>query len=154
MNTLLKKLARAIIDYGEAIKDLAKTNIFPGDLLLKNFGVTQHNRVIFYDYDEVSLVTDCDFRDIPQSNSIEDEMQADTWYYVGEHDIFPEEFIRFLSMNDQLKNEFMKYHQDLLTSKYWRRVKNQHLKGQVSLVIPYTSHLSQKSILKELLMES
>ena len=139
-----EEAARAIIDYGEAIKDLAKTNIFPGDLLLKNFGVTQHNRIIFYDYDEVSLVTDCNFRDIPESNSIEDEMQADTWYYVGEHDIFPEEFIRFLSMNDELKAEFMKYHKDLLTSKYWRRIKNQHLKGQALLVIPYTSHLSQR----------
>ena len=125
-----EEAARAIIDYGEAIKDLAKTNIFPGDLLLKNFGVTQHNRIIFYDYDEVSLVTDCNFRDIPESNHIEDEMQADTWYYVGEHDIFPEEFIRFLSMNDKLKAEFMKYHKDLLTSKYWQRIKNQHLKGQ------------------------
>ena len=141
-----EEAARAIIDYGEAIKDLAKTNIFPGDLLLKNFGVTQHNRVIFYDYDEVSLVTDCDFRDIPQSNSIEDEMQADTWYYVGEHDIFPEEFIRFLAMNNELKSEFMKYHKELLTSKYWRRVKNQHLKGQALLVIPYTSHLSQRKV--------
>ena len=139
-----EEAARAIIDYGEAIKDLAKTNIFPGDLLLKNFGVTQHNRIIFYDYDEVSLVTDCNFRDIPESNSIEDEMQADTWYYVGEHDIFPEEFIRFLSMNDELKAEFMKYHKDLLTSKYWQRIKNQHLKGQALLVIPYTSHLSQR----------
>ena len=139
-----EEAARAIIDYGEAIKDLAKTNIFPGDLLLKNFGVTQHNRIIFYDYDEVSLVTDCNFRDIPESNHIEDEMQADTWYYVGEHDIFPEEFIRFLSMNDELKAEFMKYHKDLLTSKYWRRIKNQHLKGQALLVIPYTSHLSQR----------
>ena len=139
-----EEAARAIIDYGEAIKDLAKTNIFPGDLLLKNFGVTQHNRIIFYDYDEVSLVTDCNFRDIPESNHIEDEMQADTWYYVGEHDIFPEEFIRFLSMNDKLKAEFMKYHKDLLTSKYWRRIKNQHLKGQALLVIPYTSHLSQR----------
>ncbi len=121
---------RAIIDYGEAIKDLAKTNIFPGDLLLKNFGVTQHNRIIFYDYDEVSLVTDCNFRDIPESNSIEDEMQAENWYFVGEHDIFPEEFIRFLAMNDKLKTEFMRYHKDLLTSKYWRRIKNQNLKGQ------------------------
>ena len=139
-----EEAARAIIDYGEAIKDLAKTNIFPGDLLLKNFGVTQHNRIIFYDYDEVSLVTDCNFRDIPESNYIEDEMQADTWYYVGEHDIFPEEFIRFLSMNDKLKAEFMKYHKDLLTSKYWQRIKNQHLKGQALLVIPYTSHLSQR----------
>ena len=141
-----EEATRAIIDYGEAIKDLAKTNIFPGDLLLKNFGVTQHNRIIFYDYDEVSLVTDCNFRDIPESNSIEDEMQADTWYYVGEHDIFPEEFIRFLSMNDKLKDEFMKYHKDLLTSKYWRRIKNQHLKGQALLVIPYTSHLSQRKV--------
>ena len=139
-----EEAARAIIDYGEAIKDLAKTNIFPGDLLLKNFGVTQHNRIIFYDYDEVSLVTDCNFRDIPESNHIEDEMQADTWYYVGEQDIFPEEFIRFLSMNDELKAEFMKYHKDLLTSKYWRRIKNQHLKGQALLVLPYTSHLSQR----------
>ena len=141
-----EEAARAIIDYGEAIKDLAKTNIFPGDLLLKNFGVTQHNRIIFYDYDEVSLVTDCNFRDIPESNHIEDEMQADTWYYVGEHDIFPEEFIRFLSMNDKLKAEFMKYHKDLLTSKYWQRIKNQHLKGQALLVIPYTSHLTQRKV--------
>ncbi len=138
---------RAIIDYGEAIKDLAKTNIFPGDLLLKNFGVTQHNRIIFYDYDEVSLVTDCNFRDIPESNSIEDEMQAENWYFVGEHDIFPEEFIRFLAMNDKLKTEFMRYHKDLLTSKYWRRIKNQHLKGQALLVIPYTSRLSQRKAL-------
>jgi isocitrate dehydrogenase kinase/phosphatase len=129
----------AIIDYGQAIKDLAQTNIFTGDLLLKNFGVTPHNRVIFYDYDEVALVTDCNFRDIPETSDIEDEMLADTWYYVGEHDIFPEEFIRFLSMNDQLKTEFMKYHKDLLTSEYWRKIQQQHIKGNVSLVVPYTS---------------
>jgi isocitrate dehydrogenase kinase/phosphatase len=129
----------AIIDYGQTIKDLAKTNIFTGDLLLKNFGVTQHNRVIFYDYDEVALVTECNFRDIPETSDVEDEMLADTWYYVGAHDIFPEEFIRFLSMNDQLKAEFMKYHKDLLTSEYWRKVQQQHLKGDVSLVVPYTS---------------
>ena len=137
----------AIIDYGQTIKDLAQTNIFTGDLLLKNFGVTRHNRVIFYDYDEVTLVTDCNFRDIPESTDIDDEMQADTWYFVGKNDIFPEEFIRFLSMNDQVKAQFMKYHQDLLTSEYWRKVQNQHLKGEVSLVVPYTSTTSK---LKEL----
>ncbi|MCZ6804382.1 MAG: bifunctional isocitrate dehydrogenase kinase/phosphatase, partial [Proteobacteria bacterium] len=134
-----EEAASAVVDYGQAIKDLAKTNIFTGDLLLKNFGVTQHNRVIFYDYDEVSLVTECNFRDIPEASKYEDEMQADTWYFVGGNDIFPEEFIRFLSMNDQLKEEFLKYHQDLLTSEYWRKVKNQHIKGDVSLVVPYTS---------------
>jgi len=137
----------AIIDYGQTIKDLAQTNIFTGDLLLKNFGVTRHNRVIFYDYDEVTLVTDCNFRDIPESTDIDDEMQADTWYFVGKNDIFPEEFIRFLSMNDQVKAQFMKYHQDLLTSEYWRKVQNQHIKGEVSLVVPYTSTTSK---LKEL----
>lgn len=133
----------AIIDYGQTIKDLAQTNIFTGDLLLKNFGVTQHNRVIFYDYDEVALVTDCNFRDIPEASDFEDEMLADTWYYVGENDIFPEEFIRFLSMNDELKTEFMKYHKDLLTAEYWRKVQQQHLKGEVSLVVPYTSTTSK-----------
>jgi isocitrate dehydrogenase kinase/phosphatase len=132
----------AVIDYGQAIKDLAKTNIFCGDLLLKNFGVTQHSRVIFYDYDEVALVTECNFRDIPEASDFEDEMLADTWYYVGEHDIFPEELIKFLSMNNQLKSEFMKYHQDLLTSEYWREVQRQHIMGEVSLVVPYTSAIS------------
>lgn len=133
----------AIIDYGQTIKDLAQTNIFTGDLLLKNFGVTQHNRVIFYDYDEVILVTDCNFRDIPEASEFEDEMLADTWYFVGENDIFPEEFIRFLAMSEPVKAAFMKYHQDLLTSEYWRKVQNQHLKGEVSLVVPYTSTTSK-----------
>jgi isocitrate dehydrogenase kinase/phosphatase len=134
-----EEAASAIIDYGQAIKDLAKTNIFTGDLLLKNFGVTQHSRVIFYDYDEVSLVTDCNFRDIPEASDFEDEMLAETWYHVNDNDIFPEEFIRFLSMNDDLKKEFLKYHHDLLTAEYWRKVQAQHRKGEVSLVVPYTS---------------
>ncbi len=133
----------AVVDYGQTIKDLAQTNIFTGDLLLKNFGVTQHNRVIFYDYDEVALVTECNFRDIPEASDFEDEMLADTWYFVAENDIFPEEFIRFLSMNDELKMEFMKYHKDLLTAEYWRQVQQQHLRGEVSLVVPYTSTTSK-----------
>jgi isocitrate dehydrogenase kinase/phosphatase len=143
-----EEATHAVIDYGQTIKDLAKTNIFTGDLLLKNFGVTAHKRVIFYDYDEVSLVTDCNFRDIPEASDFEDEMLADTWYYVGENDIFPEEFIRFLSMNEHLKTEFMKYHKDLLTAEYWRRIQQQHAKGEVSLVVPYTSTISKLKELK------
>ena len=134
-----EEAAHAIVDYGQAIKDLAQTNIFTGDLLLKNFGVTAHKRIIFYDYDEVSLVTDCNFRDIPEADDFQDEMLADTWYFVGENDIFPEEFIRFLSMNDSLKEEFMKFHKDLLTAEYWRGIQALHTSGKVSLVVPYTS---------------
>jgi isocitrate dehydrogenase kinase/phosphatase len=133
----------AVIDYGETIKDLAQTNIFTGDLLLKNFGVTAHKRVIFYDYDEVSLVTECNFRDIPEARDFDDEMLADTWYFVNKNDIFPEEFIKFLSMNETLKAEFIKYHQDLLTPEYWRNMKEHHLRGDVSLVVPYTSTTSK-----------
>lgn len=127
----------AILDYGQAIKDLAQTNIFPGDLLLKNFGVTRHGRIIFYDYDEVSLVTDCNFREIPQADDIIDEMRSDTWYYVDDNDIFPEEFIKFLSMDKGLRDIFLKVHGDLLTAEYWRGIQEKHRAGEVSVVVPY-----------------
>ncbi len=90
---------QAALDYGQCIRDLAHTNIFPGDLLLKNFGVTRHGRVIFYDYDELCLVTDCHFRDVPQPANPEDEMRGEPWFYVGEHDVFPETFINFVAFD-------------------------------------------------------
>lgn len=129
---------QAILDYGQAIKDLAQTNIFPGDLLLKNFGVTRHRRILFYDYDEVSLITECNFRDIPEARDDFDELRSESWYYVGEHDIFPEEFIKFLSMNSDLRSLFLVVHGELLTAEYWITIKSRHASGKVSLVIPYS----------------
>lgn len=142
LNLYIKQSTReaaklAILDYGQAIKDLAQTNIFPGDLLLKNFGVTRHGRVIFYDYDEVILITDCNFRDIPEANDIIDEMRSDTWYYVDENDIFPQEFIKFLAMDEELRSLFLEVHGDLLTADYWRNIKTKHLEGQISVIVPY-----------------
>lgn len=127
----------AILDYGQCIKDLAQTNIFPGDLLLKNFGVTRHQRVIFYDYDEVTLVTDCNFRDIPEAEDDIDEMRSDAWYFVAENDIFPQEFIKFLSMDKELQSLFLEVHGDLLTANYWRNIKAKHQAGEVTVVVPY-----------------
>ena len=132
-----KKVELAVFDYGHAIKDLAQTNIFPGDLLLKNFGVTRHGRVLYYDYDEVSLVTQCNFREIPRAQDDADELRADSWYYVGESDVFPEEFIKFLSMNQALREFFLANHGELLTAHYWRNIKSMHEAGEVSLVVPY-----------------
>ena len=145
LNLYLREVEHAdagevILDYGQTIKDLANTNIFPGDLLLKNFGVTRHRRVVFYDYDEVALVTECDFRDIPDSDDDEDLMRSDVWFHVNKNDIFPEEFIKFLSMDAGLRALFLKVHGDLLTAGYWNRVKNKHLKGDIELVIPYFRH--------------
>ena len=132
-----EKVELAVLDYGQAIKDLAQTNIFPGDLLLKNFGVTRHGRVIFYDYDELTLVTECNFRDMPEPSFEEDDMRQDEWFYVGEDDVFPEQFLRFLAMDEQLKALFLEVHADLLTADYWRDIKKQHMENKVLEVVPY-----------------
>jgi isocitrate dehydrogenase kinase/phosphatase len=142
LNLFIREVNRAeaqaaILDYGQALRDLALNNIFPGDLLLKNFGVTRHRRVVFYDYDEVCLVTDCEFRDMPEPGDEDDLMRPDAWFFVGEHDIFPEEFVKFLSMDADLRELFLKVHGDLLTAKYWRDVKALHLAGKAPLVVPY-----------------
>ncbi len=129
--------AEAVLDYGEAIKDLAATNIFPGDLLLKNFGVTRHGRVIFYDYDELCLVTDCNFRHMPRARDDEEEMQSEPWFYVGPNDIFPEEFMRFLGFRGHARETFLEAHGDLLTADYWRRVRERHIDGEIIDIFPY-----------------
>ena len=127
----------AILDYGQAIKDLAATNIFPGDLLLKNFGLTNSRRVVFYDYDEVALVSDCRFRDIPEADEDYDLQDTGVTHFVGEHDIFPEEFMRFLAMDAALRQVFLRVHGDLLTADYWRSVKRRRLQGRIEPVVPY-----------------
>ncbi len=131
---------KAVLDYGQAIRDLAGTNIFPGDLLLKNFGVTRHGRVIFYDYDELCLVTDCRFREIPQARHDEDEMRSETWYYVGDNDVFPETFINFLGFDAELKGIFLEAHREILTAEWWRGIQQRLREGDLLEVLPYHKH--------------
>ena len=130
---------QAAIDYGQAIRDLALSNVFPGDLLLKNFGVSRHGRVIFYDYDELCFVTDCNFRRIPEARDDMDEMRASAWFYVGPHDVFPEQFIQFLSFKEDIRQAFLEHHADLLTAEFWARLKIRHDAGEVLEVLPYTA---------------
>jgi isocitrate dehydrogenase kinase/phosphatase len=142
LNLYIREGSRAdaevvIIDYGQAIKDLAQTNIFPGDLLLKNFGVTRQRHIVFYDYDEVALVTECNFRDLPEPVDDDDLMRPDDWFYVGKNDIFPQEFLKFLSMDEPLRKLFLEVHGDLFTAEYWRKIKAMHEAGEISLVVPY-----------------
>jgi isocitrate dehydrogenase kinase/phosphatase len=110
----------AIVDYGNALRDLALSNVFPGDLLLKNFGVTSHRRVIFYDYDELCLVTDCVFRDLPEPTCHEEETSAEPWFHCGPRDVFPEQWLPYLSIPPALRDVFLKHHADLLTAAWWR----------------------------------
>ncbi|HEY2781681.1 MAG TPA: bifunctional isocitrate dehydrogenase kinase/phosphatase [Steroidobacteraceae bacterium] len=110
----------AIIDYGNALRDLAASNVFPGDLLLKNFGVTNHGRVIFYDYDEICLVSDCVFRDLPRPRNEEEESSGEPWFHCGPRDVFPEQWLQFLSIPPALSEVFTREHGCLLTGNWWR----------------------------------
>jgi isocitrate dehydrogenase kinase/phosphatase len=131
---------QAVLDYGQCIRDLAYTNIFPGDLLLKNFGVTRHGRVIFYDYDELCQVTDCTFRDVPEATNPEDEMRGEAWFYVAENDVFPETFLRFLAFSDSQRAALLRVHGEILTAAFWRSVQQRLREGEVVEVLPYHPH--------------
>ncbi|MFZ1906137.1 MAG: bifunctional isocitrate dehydrogenase kinase/phosphatase [Steroidobacteraceae bacterium] len=131
---------RAVLDYGQCIRDLAYTDIFPGDLLLKNFGVTRHGRVIFYDYDELCRVSDCSFRDLPPATDPEDEMRGEAWFYVGERDVFPETFLNFLGFNDAQRAALLRVHAEILTAAFWRGVQQRLGEGEVLEVLPYHPH--------------
>jgi isocitrate dehydrogenase kinase/phosphatase len=135
-----KAAESAVLDYGQCIRDLAYTNIFAGDLLLKNFGVTRHGRVIFYDYDELCAITDCHFRDLPQATNLEDEMRGEAWFYVADNDVFPETFIRFLSFTDSQRDVLLRMHGEILTAHFWRNVQERLKEGEVLEVLPYHPH--------------
>ncbi|HEY0368870.1 MAG TPA: isocitrate dehydrogenase kinase/phosphatase-domain containing protein, partial [Chthoniobacterales bacterium] len=124
-------------DYGQAMKDLAASNIFPGDLLTKNFGVTRHGRVVFYDYDELCFLTDCNFRDIPEPQTPEQEMAAEPWYSVRENDVFPEEFPNFLSLPGAARAALMENHADLFRADFWRQMQQRLRAGEIPRVFPY-----------------
>jgi len=127
----------ALEEYGLAIKQLAAANIFPGDMLLKNFGVTRHGRVVFYDYDEISYLTEVNFRKIPEPRFPEDEMSAEPWYSVGPHDVFPEEFPRFLFTDPKQRKLFKEMHGDLFQASYWQGLQEAIRDGKVIDVYPY-----------------
>lgn len=124
-------------EYGNAIKQLAAANIFPGDMLLKNFGVTRHKRVVFYDYDEIVYLTDCIFRVIPEPINEYQEMSGELWYTVGPNDIFPEEFRLFFSGNPRARKAFEAKHADLYKASFWQKIQDNIRDGQILDVFPY-----------------
>jgi isocitrate dehydrogenase kinase/phosphatase len=111
---------RALLDYGDALRELADSDVFPGDLLLKNFGVTSQGKVVFYDYDEVTSLRECNFRELPAASSEEEEMSAEPWFFVGPNDIFPEQWLPFLGVPDELLESFRARHGELLGPHWWR----------------------------------
>jgi isocitrate dehydrogenase kinase/phosphatase len=135
-----EQIGHAVVEYGNAIKDMVAANIFPGDMLWKNFGVTRHGKVVFYDYDEIEYLTDCNFREVPQARNEEDEMSAEVWYRVGPKDVFPETFGPFLLGHPGVREVFMQHHAELLQATFWQGHKERILAGHVHDVFPYDIH--------------
>ncbi|MCW7537246.1 bifunctional isocitrate dehydrogenase kinase/phosphatase [Aquabacterium sp. A7-Y] len=132
-----EQIEHGVIEYGNAIKDLVAANIFPGDMLWKNFGVTRNGKVVFYDYDEIEYLTDCNFRKVPAPRNEEEELSGEVWYPVGPKDIFPETFEPFLLGNEKVRAVFMRHHADLLDPAFWQGHKERILAGHVHDVFPY-----------------
>jgi isocitrate dehydrogenase kinase/phosphatase len=132
-----EQIEHAVIEYGNAIKDLVAANIFPGDMLWKNFGVTRNGKVVFYDYDEIEYLTDCNFRRVPVARTEEDELSGEVWYSVGPRDVFPETFAPFLLGNPTVREVFLRHHADLLDAQFWQAHKQRIQAGEVHDVFPY-----------------
>ncbi len=139
-------LPRLMKGYGEAIKELAAANIFPGDLLLKNFGVTGQGqgRIVFYDYDEICYLTECNFRKIPEPMYPEDEFAAEPWYSIAANDVFPEQFVTFLFADNRVRQAFLKYHRDLLDADFWQQKQENIKAGIYEDVFPYPQKIRFK----------
>jgi len=130
-----------IREYGNAVKELMQANIFPGDMLYKNFGVTRHGRVVFYDYDEIEYLTDCNVRAVPPPRNEEDEMSGEPWYTVGPHDIFPETYNTFLLGDPRVRESFLKHHADFFDPALWQKHKDHILRGELPDFYPYDGSL-------------
>ena len=150
LETANKKQQNHIInDYGKAIDELINSNIFPGDMLTKNFGVTRQNRVVFYDYDEITLMSTPIFKKIPKAKTYEQEMASEPWYYVGQNDVFPEEFKYFMLPNPYMKEVFNKKYKKLLDADYWVSVQEKIKENGVMDYYPYGLEMRMCNIYNE-----
>ncbi|MBB1324294.1 bifunctional isocitrate dehydrogenase kinase/phosphatase [Pseudoalteromonas sp. SR45-1] len=132
-----KTLERVMHDYGKAIKELAGANIFPGDMLMKNFGVTRWGRVVFYDFDEICPLTDCNFREVPQTQNALEELSSNSYFDIAENDIFPSQFKVFFSANEVAFNYFNNEHSNLFLATFWQDCQQQVHNGYLPDVYPY-----------------
>ena len=137
----IERVRQALHEYGDAIKELAGAGIFPGDMLLKNFGVTRHERVVFYDYDEIAYMTECNFRRIPAPRSFDDEMAAEPYYSIGPHDVFPEQFEKFLVTGAASRALFLERHADLMDPQFWADKQARLRAGVQEDVFPYPQEI-------------
>jgi isocitrate dehydrogenase kinase/phosphatase len=140
------ELEAAVVDYGNAIRELAAANIFPGDMLWRNFGVTTYGRVVFYDYDEIEYLSDVNFRRLPETTDADSELAAEPWYGVMRNDVFPEEFATFLLGDPRLRELFLRHHADLLQPEFWQAAQHRIEQGELTDFFPYPESLRFRNL--------
>ncbi len=128
-------------DYGRSILQLAQANIFPGDMMTKNFGLTGQKRVIFYDYDEIEFLSDMNFRRKPKAETYEQIYASEPWYSIAKNDVFPEDFKRWMIGREDIKEEFIRYHQDLFDPECWQKVQQRIASGELIHAFPYPEEI-------------
>ena len=131
-----KKIA-AVLDYGSAIREIAEGGIFPADMPFKNFGVMPDGKVVYYDYDELVLMTEMRPRLKPQA--LEDDFLFDSEisFTVDDNDFFPEELRDYLYINRELFYDFAAIHGDLFSLEFWQSAKKRAELGQFPDIYPY-----------------
>ncbi|UZD23696.1 bifunctional isocitrate dehydrogenase kinase/phosphatase [Algoriphagus halophytocola] len=132
---------RAVKGYGRAILQLAQANIFPGDMMTKNFGLTRQRRVIFYDYDEIEFLTDMNFRAKPKAETYEQIYASEPWYDIAKNDVFPEDFRRWMIGRKDIKEEFISYHEKLFDPKHWQEIQQKIRNGELLHAFPYPEEI-------------
>ncbi|MFN3997264.1 bifunctional isocitrate dehydrogenase kinase/phosphatase [Algoriphagus sp.] len=132
---------RAVEDYGRAILQLAQANIFPGDMMTKNFGLTRQKRVIFYDYDEIEFLGDMNFREKPKPENFEQIYAPEPWYEIKKNDVFPEDFRRWMIGRTDLKPHFLEYHKELFDPNYWSSIQKRIQNGELIHAFPYPEEI-------------
>jgi isocitrate dehydrogenase kinase/phosphatase len=128
---------RAVEEYGSAILQLAKANIFPGDMMTKNFGVTRQKRVIFYDYDEIEFLVDMNFRKKPKAETFDQIYASEPWYDIAPNDVFPEDFKRFMIGRADVKEHFFNFHKNIFDPIYWIEIQKRINRGELIHAFPY-----------------
>lgn len=129
-NCTTEEARQAVEEYGDSILEMAKANIFPGDMMTKNFGVTRQKRVIFYDYDEIEFLTDMNFREKPIPETYEQIYASSPWYDIAQNDVFPQDFKRFMIGRNDVKNHFFDFHTELFNPDNWIEIQSKILSGQ------------------------
>ena len=129
--------AKAAIDYGYAVKDLAAAGSFVGDYLPKNFGVNRLGRVILYDYDDLDNLVSWNFRSLPDPPPWAETLPYEDWLSRSERDVFPEHDFRIFTVPAHGRAAFLKHHADLLGPVFWNSIKSELESGKVPEFCPY-----------------